>query len=833
MATDPTKKSLAVVPDSRSEVQQTPNTPDLKAPGGPVQSIRERVNGLSVRASLGLAFACVVTGAVVIGGFSLFQMGRLNASTRIIYDQEYTAGQAAEQVRGNVLRASRAQTQLLTASTPQEREALGNDIETSLTEADKKIAVIQGLSSNAESIATTKQLVEILAKWSKRLREYVKFVKEQPLSYLEMDVGVSLEDAGLLNETRKVEKIVDTLVAQRGQSALATLQQTGEIYKTSVIWVVGIVLLLVAMSIAVGSWVIVRLLRQLGGEPAYAKSIANRIAEGDLTMEITLAQNDTQSLLYSLHEMQHRLAERTEQLRQKTNDINAMLQNMPQGVLTVVKGGAVHPEYSAYMGTIFETQDIANRSVMDLVFSGSNLGADILSQIDTTISSVIGEDEMQYDFNSHLLVTDFDLTMPDGRVKAVALSWSPIADDSGVVDKLMLCVRDVTELKALAAEAGQQKRELDIIGQILAISQEKFSGFIDGSVEFLAENKKIIEDVGPTPQGGLDPDAATQLFRNMHTVKGNARTYGLLHLTNMVHEAEQSYEELRQDPDAVWDQEKLLGELARASAAIEEYAHINKVKLGRTGPGRRAGVEKYLMVQKVDIQDALDLMDDTVRGDDMAAMRAAHQRVHNMLRMLGTVRVQEALEGIVESLPSLAKELSKEAPIVTIEDHNIVLRTQIADLLKNVFMHLYRNSIDHGIESAEKRLAKGKPAAGHINLDVSLADGRVVLKLGDDGAGLAVALIRQRAVEKGLLGADQQASPEEIAQLIFAPGFSTAAVVTEVSGRGVGMDAVKSFVEREEGTIQLVFRSADTDSSYRAFDTVISMPGKFAVQAVA
>lgn len=833
MEPDTTKKSLVVVSVSDPEAQKPPLNPASKAQGGMVQRVREAVDGLSVRASLGLAFACVVTGAVVIGGFSLFQMGRLNASTRIIYDQEYTAGQAAEQVRGNVLRASRAQTQLLTASTPQEREALGKDIETSLTEADKKIAVIQGLSSSADSVATTKQLVEILAKWSKRLREYVQFVKVQPLSYLEMDVGVSLEDAGLLNETRKVEKIVDTLVAQRGQSALATLQQTGEIYKTSVIWVVGIVLLLVAMSIAVGSWVIVRLLRQLGGEPAYAKSIANRIADGDLTMAITLNQNDKQSLLYSLHEMQVRLAERTEQLRQKTNDINAMLQNMPQGVLTVVKGGVIHPEYSAYMATIFETNDIANRPVMGLVFGGSNLGADVLSQIETTIDSVIGEDEMQYDFNSHLLVTDFDLTMPDGRVKAVALSWSPISDNSGVVDKLMLCVRDVTELKALAAEAGQQKRELDIIGQILAISQEKFSGFIDGSVEFLAENKKIIEDVGPAPQGAIDPDTATQLFRNMHTVKGNARTYGLLHLTNLVHEAEQSYEELRKDPDAVWDQEKLLGELARASAAIEEYAHINKVKLGRTGPGRRAGVEKYLMVQKVDIQDALDLMDDSIRGNDMAAMRAAHLRVHHMLRMLGTVRVQEALEGIVESLPSLAKELSKEPPVVSIDDHNIVLRTQIADLLKNVFMHLYRNSIDHGIESPEKRLAKGKPAAGHINLDVSLADGRVVLKLSDDGAGLAVDLIRKRAIEKGLLAADQQASPEEIAQLIFAPGFSTAAVVTEVSGRGVGMDAVKSFVEREEGTIELVFRSADTDSSYRAFDTVISMPGKFAVQAIA
>lgn len=828
MESDPKKSSRAVVSDSRSDVRPSPDKPALKAPGG----IRDAIDGLSVRASLGLAFACVVTGAVVIGMFSLFQMGRLNESTRVIYDQEYTAGQAAEQVRGNVLRASRAQTQLLTASTPQEREALGKDVETSLAEVDKKIAVIQGLSSSAESVATTKQLVEILAKWSKRLREYVKFVKEQPLSYLEMDVGVSLEDAGLLNETRKVEKIVDTLVAQRSQSALATLQQTGEIYKTSVVWVIGIVLLLVVMSIAVGSWVILRLLRQLGGEPAYAKSIANRIADGDLTMEIKLAQNDTQSLLYSLHEMQHRLAERTEQLRQKTNDINAMLQNMPQGVLTVVKGGVIHPEYSAYMATLFETNAIADRPVMELVFSGSNLGADILSQVDTTISSVIGEDEMQYEFNSHLLVTDFDLTMPDGRVKSVALSWSPISDDGGIVDKLMLCVRDVTELKALAAEAGQQKRELDIIGQILAISQEKFSGFIDGSVEFLAENKKILDDVGAAPKGGLDPDAATQLFRNMHTVKGNARTYGLLHLTNMVHEAEQSYEELRQNPDAEWNQEKLLGELASASTAIEEYAHINRVKLGRTGPGRRAGVEKYLMVQKQDIQDALEVMDDSVRGDDMALMRAAHLRVHNMLRMLGTVRVQEALEGIVESLPSLAKELSKQPPTVSIDDNNIVLRTQIADLLKNVFMHLYRNSIDHGIEAPEKRLAKGKPAAGHINLDVSLADGRVVLKLGDDGAGLAVDLIRQRAIEKGLLGADEQPSPEEIAQLIFAPGFSTAAVVTEVSGRGVGMDAVKSFVEREDGTISLVFRSSDTGSSYRAFDTVISMPGKFAVQAI-
>ncbi|MEO7108118.1 MAG: MCP four helix bundle domain-containing protein, partial [Rhodoferax sp.] len=419
MELDPADRSLAALSDDQTEVRRPHKSPSPKAQRGMVQAVREPAgsqgDGMSVRASLGLAFACVVTGALVIGVFSLFQMGRLNASTGVIYNQEYTAGQAAEQVRSNVLRAARAQTQLLTSSTVAERDALANDIETSLANVDKKIALIQGLSTSEESVTTAKQLIEALGKWTKRLREYVTLVKEQPLSFMELSPDVTSEDAGLVNETRKVEKIVDSLVAQRGQSAQATMQHTGEIYKTSVIWVIGIILLLVVMSIGVGTWVIWRLTRQLGGEPAYAKAIAKRIADGDLTMEIKLAENDTQSLLYSLHEMQTRLAERTEQLRQKTNDINAMLQNMPPGVLTVVQGGSVHPEYSAYMSTIFETKDIADRSVMELVFGRSNLGADVLSQIDTSISSVIGEDEMQYEFNSHLLVTEFDMTMPDGR----------------------------------------------------------------------------------------------------------------------------------------------------------------------------------------------------------------------------------------------------------------------------------------------------------------------------------------------------------------------------------------------------------------------------------
>nr|WP_295785581.1 methyl-accepting chemotaxis protein [Rhodoferax sp.] len=317
MEFDPAENLQPMLSDSMAQVRLPQKNQALKALGGMAQTVRERLlkpassaaDGMSVQSSLRLAFAIVVAGALVIGVFSLFQMGRLNASSHVIYEQEYTAGQAAEQVRSNILRASRAQTQLLTASTAAERETLSKDIEASLAEVGKKIEVIKGLSTSEESVATTQQLVDVIAKWSKRLREYMKLVKEQPLSFMELSPDVASEDAGLVNETRKVEKVVDSLVAQRGQSAEATMQHTGDIYKTSVVWVSAIALLLVAMSVSVGSWVIWRLTRQLGGEPAYAKSIASRIANGDLTMEIILAPNDTQSLLYSLHEMQTQLAQ--------------------------------------------------------------------------------------------------------------------------------------------------------------------------------------------------------------------------------------------------------------------------------------------------------------------------------------------------------------------------------------------------------------------------------------------------------------------------------------------------------------------------------------------
>jgi two-component system chemotaxis sensor kinase CheA len=523
--------------------------------------------------------------------------------------------------------------------------------------------------------------------------------------------------------------------------------------------------------------------------------------------------------------LEKRVAERTAQLRQKTHDIQAMLQNMPQGVLTVLPGGVIHPEYSAYMETIFETKEIAGRNLMELIFANTSLGSNDLSQVDAAVGSCIGEDLMNYEFNSHLLVTDFNITLPNGTVKSLSLSWSPIADDNDVVEKLMVCVRDVTELKRLESEAGAQKRELEIIGEILAVSQEKFQEFIESSYKFVAENEELIRK---TTQKDLE--VVGLLFRNMHTIKGNARTYGLLNMTNVVHETEQAYDELRKNDESVWEPEALLAQLAQVHALVDEYHKINDVKLGRKGPGRRGSVERFLMVEKEQVSRARELIQ-TVNSNDLTDLRRALAEVDRTLKLIGTEKLDAVLAGIVDSLPSLAHELGKEAPEVTIADHGIVVRNQATGLLKNVFTHLFRNSMDHGLETAQEREAAGKAPVGQITLDAVLDDGQLKLRLFDDGRGLAVGRIRQKAIEKGLLQPDEQQPAETIANLIFASGFSTAEQVTEVSGRGVGMDAVRGFLRKEGGDVAIHFTDDKVGAEWRAFELRITLPDKFAVQA--
>lgn len=152
----------------------------------------------------------------------------------------------------------------------------------------------------------------------------------------------------------------------------------------------------------------------------------------------------------------------------------------------------------------------------------------------------------------------------------------------------------------------------------------------------------------------------------------------------------------------------------------------------------------------------------------------------------------------------LSNKLGKEC-ILEIEGDEVEVDKTIVEAMGDPLTHLVRNSVDHGIESPEKRKAAGKSAVGRVRLRAFHQAGKVCIRIEDDGAGMDPVRLKTKALEKGVITVDQAAtmSDNEALRLIFAPGFSTAAQVTDVSGRGVGMDVVKTNIEQLGGTVDL------------------------------
>ncbi|HVY90864.1 MAG TPA: chemotaxis protein CheW [Hyphomonadaceae bacterium] len=150
------------------------------------------------------------------------------------------------------------------------------------------------------------------------------------------------------------------------------------------------------------------------------------------------------------------------------------------------------------------------------------------------------------------------------------------------------------------------------------------------------------------------------------------------------------------------------------------------------------------------------------------------------------------------------KDLAKKIDLV-MEGEATELDRQVLELIKDPLTHMIRNSCDHGVETPAERTAAGKPETGTIRLRAYHEGGHILIEVSDDGAGLKTDRIRAKALEKGVIDAQEASSmtDAQIQRLIFAPGFSTAAKVTNISGRGVGMDVVKTNVELIGGTIDL------------------------------
>lgn len=250
---------------------------------------------------------------------------------------------------------------------------------------------------------------------------------------------------GVMQYQTELEGIVNTLRIEKNRfkdNAIASLN--GKLAQTTTT-----ISIVTVMAVLLLGGIGFLLYRQITGPISRMAAMMGEIATSqDFTRRLPVQRMDEVGhSIVAFNGMVEKIEEASAQVRQKTADMQAMLQNIPQGILTIVEGNRIHPEYSAFLETVFETTDIAGRDVMELVFADTQLGADTLSQIEAIGGACIGEDVMNFEFNAHLMVGEIEKTMADGSKKILDLSWSPITDEADTVIRLMLCVRDVTELR--------------------------------------------------------------------------------------------------------------------------------------------------------------------------------------------------------------------------------------------------------------------------------------------------------------------------------------------------------------------------------------------------
>lgn len=275
---------------------------------------------------------------------------------------------------------------------------------------------------------------------------------------------------------------------------------------------------------------------------------------------------------------------------------------------------------------------------------------------------------------------------------------------------------------------------------------------------------------------------------------------------------------------------------AEAPLSITDDVTANVVTLASVTPPSAAKVDAKpattsasplatIRVEFDRVDRLINLVGELVINQAMLSQRVAESNISNSspiavgleeLEQL-TRQIQEGVMGIsaqpvkplFQRMGRIVREVSdatgKEVRFKTEGDATEVDKT-VVERLADPLTHMIRNAVDHGLETPEARIAAGKPAEGVVRLTAAHRSGRIVIEVSDDGAGINRAKVRESAIKKGLIPADVQLTDSEIDNLLFLPGFSTASSISNISGRGVGMDVVKRSIQALGGRISITSR---------------------------
>jgi HPt (histidine-containing phosphotransfer) domain-containing protein len=429
--------------------------------------------------------------------------------------------------------------------------------------------------------------------------------------------------------------------------------------------------------------------------------------------------------------------------------VRHLLNNVQQAIVTVNARGELGPEWSAkteaWLGT-----PTAGQTLWSLL---ANQSPDAAAWMELGWDSLV-EDFLPRELAIAQLPQRIEI---DGRT--VALRYTPLGEADAPLSEVLVVMEDISATVAQEAAEAHQREFVSLVQRIFSDRQ--------GFVEFAAEADELVAQIEAAEE------VSPLLLRRLHTLKGNAAIFGLDSLSGACHALEQQIEDEGALPSAA-DRSRVSQRWAQVKAEIDSL-------LGEPDGAR-------IEVDDSELQRVLSDLNVGVSPATVARTVASWALEPGRRR----------LNRLAQQSQALAVRLGKDVQVEIDGGH---VRAD-GEAMRGVWaaaIHAVRNALDHGLEAPEARAAAGKAPRGTLRLSLRESPSEVEFIIADDGRGIAWDRVAEKATQRGL----PHQSPEDLQAALFADGLSTAADVTEVSGRGVGMAALQAEVLGLGGAVQI------------------------------
>jgi two-component system chemotaxis sensor kinase CheA len=472
--------------------------------------------------------------------------------------------------------------------------------------------------------------------------------------------------------------------------------------------------------------------------------------------ELKKAQAELEKYSKNLEKM---VEARTHEITRLNQQMKALLDSLHQGFLIFGRDGQCFEVSSKACETVLESSP-SGKAIWDVLRMPAGKVEGFKKWMLTMFEEMLPFEDL-----APLGPPEF----PHSAGKTVAIEYFPLRSDAGRIDGVVVVASDITSLVEARKQAAEEREHASLIIKLVK-NRKEISRFIRESQDMLRDLKLHLKRT----TSHWDRE---QLYRTLHTVKGGSASFSVMKTAELCHQAEQIIAEAPGEALHARAQD-LKSKCEAIDQAFTQFVSETRNILGDKGLSEERSIE----IPVSEIMHISRRISHWSKGQELA---------DQLIKTYIMEPIGSYFEPYKELVQSVAQQEEKKVRELEVHNAELKILPEIYSSLLACLVHAFRNGVDHGIEKPEVRRERGKPEAGSIEvfLDIVKKDSDILrIRVVDDGAGIHPEKIREKLRHKGIT--TQYLSDHEVIQHVFNSEFSTKDVVTETSGRGVGMDAI-------------------------------------------